>query len=326
MPPNLRSRRNVLAAGVGLGGFGIGGIFALKSDKDEELPGPQGFSAMLAPAGSDPLVMAHVDDVLQSGISKNVLHTLLSASQFDDLPDALTKAFDTIPETAVDIDSVGTLLLVGSDVAKDAGGAVVWANWTADDLVTVLESQDDTDIQSESYRGQTIYTAGETSAAKVGETVFMFGTSTVVRDLIVSSTDDDAKPVGGKTLDSFARTPLSAHVRFSFETLGLSCNTIATSAKTSSVYDGIQQVYGSVPDSGDEVRFHLRVDPSADRQEIATTVRDELGTVERDFVDNIEVTDEHDFVAIQYSHNPDEKATVASEVLGSVVCRSNLSG
>lgn len=325
MTPNLRSRRNVLAASVGLGGFGISGIFARKSDKDKELPGPQGFSAMLAPAGSDPLIMAHVDDVLQSGISKNVLHALLNANQFTDLPTPLIRAFETRSEAAIDIDSVGTLLLVGSDVASDAGGAIVWANWTADDVVDILESPTDTDVQSESYRGQTIYTAGEKSAAEVGETVYMFGTPTVVRDLIASSIDDDIKPVGGKTLDSFARTPLFAHVRFSFETLGLSCDTTSASLKKSSVYDGIDQVYGSVPESGDRVRFKLRVEPSADRQEIATTVRDDLGNSERNFVDDIRITDEHDFVAIQYAPRTDRKATVVSEVLESVVCRSSLS-
>ncbi|WP_276301811.1 hypothetical protein [Halorussus lipolyticus] len=252
--------------------------------------------------------------------------TLLGARQFEDLPEALVGAFESESKSVVDLDSVGKLVLAGSKVTE-GGGAVVWADWTDDELVAVLKSSGKTEITTESYEERTLYTTGKISAAVLGDDQFALGTPEVVRD-IVDVWYGDAEPVGGTTLDSFERTPQEACVRFSFEKLRLACDGLAAQSE---VYDSVTQIYGSVPPEGDEVRLRLRVESSAATTEVATAVSDALGLGNRDGSevntilppkarDDVTVGHEHDFVSVEYTQNADEDVTSAGGIIETIVC------
>lgn len=326
----------MLSAGGVLAGLGFVGASTVKlgSDDDQSL-GADGFTAKTVPAGSDPLVLIEANELAQNDAAKAATRTLLGAGQFGDLPDALVEAFADESgsaeesESLFDVGRVGKLVLVGSDANANAGGAVVWADLTDDELVTVLESGNETDARTESYGSQTLYTTGETSAATLGDTEFALGTPEVVRD-IVDVWYGDAEPVGGETLDSFERTPLGAHVRFSFDELQLACDDV--SASQSDVYDAVTQIYGSVSGSGDAVRLQLRVESNAAASETATAVSDDLGLEGGDDPEgedaglphkvrnDVTVEHEHDFVVVEYDPRADGNAEVAGVVVETITC------
>lgn len=337
MSPDQLSRRTALSAGGALVGLGVVGASAFElTSETNETPGADGFTAGTAPAGSDPLVLVDTDGIAENNTAKAVTGTLLGAEQFGDLPDALVGAFENGSESrsAIDTDPVGKLVLVGSDVAPDVGGAVVWADWTDDDLLDVFESSDETETQTERYRSRTLYTAGGTSAAVLGDQEFALGATEVVRN-VVDAWHGDADPVGGETLRSFERTSRRAHVRFSFDELRLACDGVA--ASRSAAYDRITQVYGSVPATGGVVRLHLRVAPDGDRTDVATALRNDLGVtggdssrgenagLPHDAVDGVTVESEHDFVTVEYGSAGDRNG-FASDVVETTVCLTGRTG
>ncbi len=306
----------MLAAGGLVATLGIVAGSPFEFSSDDGTPGALGFTAGTAPIGSDPLVLINTSEIRENNVAKRVASTLLAARQFDDIPTVLTGMFANNSSSSVDVSRVGKLLLVGSDRSDDSGGAVVWADWDDDDVISVLAPTEKAEIRTESYGGQTLYTSGATSVVVLGDTEFAFGTTEVVRT-IADVWHGDSDPVGGETLDSFERTPLRATVRFSFDTLGVPCN----DASSPNVYDSVTQVYGSVPSDRNTVRLHLRVESNHVRHKVATAVRDDLETVSveseedasgtgseklpYDAVENISVDHKHDTVTLTY--RPDDK-------------------
>jgi len=318
MSPDQASRRSILVAGAGIGGLSLVGATALFYGVDDDLPRSRGLTSGTVPAGSDPLVMAQIDRVQQSSVSRGVLGTLLRASEFSHLPDVLTQSLDTTASTSLDLAPVGTVLLVGSPLAEHAGSATVWANWTSDDLKALLETTGGRDVRSESYRDQTVYTSGEMSAFKPNDHTSLFGVPAVVRNHI-----DDFERIDGETLDLFTITPIPAQVRFSFESLGLPCD--ATTESRSTAYDDLTQVYGWVSESGDELRLRLHVDRDADRDEIERALRDDLDAADHDFGGKVTVERDSFFVGIRYAPESNDAATAVGAMFETVVCRCGLS-
>lgn len=310
----------MLAAGGVTIGLGIAGASAVEFTSDGGSPGAEGFTAKTVPSGSDPLVLVDADQVDPSGTAATVTRTLLGARPFDDLPDALGGMFEDHSRSTIDRRAVGKLVFVGSDADPDHGGAVVWADWTDDELIEVLDSGGDsaTDVRTDSYGDRTLYTTGETSAVELGDTEFALGTPEVVRD-IVDVWHADADPVGGTTLDSFERTPLEANVRFSFGELRLTCDD--TVASESGAYDAITQVYGSVPESDDTVRLHMRVGSNDASKGIAAAIRADLGVDD----DAVTVDYQNDVVTVEYSPE-DENSDFAGDVIETTVCSIGRSG
>ena len=336
MSPNKLSRRSVLSAGGVLVGVGLIGSSALKlTSENDQTPGADGFTAKTVPAGSDPLILIDPDELAQNDTAMVVSRILVGARQFDDVPDGLVEASEGESSPTVDSNDAGKVVLVGSAEADGGGGAVVWADWTDDELIDVLESTDGAERRTEAYRGRTLYTTGETSAAILGDTEFALGTPKVVRS-VVDVWHGDAEPVDGETLDSFERTPPEAPVRFSFDELHLACDDAAPSQ--SDAYDAVTQIYGSVSATGDAVRLQLRVDSNAATSEVATAVSDDLGLDGEDDSESegggfphkarndVTVGHEHDFVVVELDPRADRNAEVAGVVLETIVCLTGSSG
>ncbi|ODR79791.1 hypothetical protein BG842_07075 [Haladaptatus sp. W1] len=336
MSPDKTSRRSVLAAGGLVASIGIvAGTSSFEFLSDDGTPGALGFTAGTAPIGSDPLVLVNTDEIRENNAAKRVTSTLFAASQFNDVPTALTGIFSTNSSSQVDMKRVGKLVLVGSNLSDNSGGAIVWADWNDDDVVSVLKQTDEAQVRTESYGDQTLYTSGATSAAVLSDIAFAFGTTKVVRT-IVDIWHGDRAPVGGETLDSFERTPLRATVRFSFDTLGVPCNDVSSS----NVYDNVTQIYGSVPSDENAVRLHLRVKSNDVRRKVATAAMDDLETASveseqnqsntggaklpYDAVENISVDDKHDTVTLTYrpDNKDDEYVRALVETLVCLVGRS----
>ncbi|WP_132058600.1 hypothetical protein [Halorussus amylolyticus] len=317
MSSNQPSRRTVLTAGVGAIGLGIVGVSAIEFATDDDSPGAEGFTAKTVPAGSDPLVLVDADEIASSDTANGVTRTLLGAGQFDDLPDALVGMFGDESQSVIDPEAVGKMAFVGSETG-DGGGAVVWADWTDDELLEVLESGGGNATPSESYRDRMMYGTDDASAAVLGDTEFALGTPEVVRT-IADVWHGDADPVGGTTLDSFERTPSEATVRFSFEEIQFSCDD--TTASDSDAYDAVTQVYGWVPASDDGIRLRLRVESNDATDEVAAAVRSDPG------VDGDAVTVGHDadFVTVEYSPD-DENSDFAGDGIETTVCAIGRSG
>lgn len=332
MSPNRISRRTALSAGGVLVALGVVGASAFEFASDDDPPGADGFTAKTVPAGSDPLVLVDAEEAAHDDAAKAALRTLLAAGQFADVPDALVEAFDSDPQSTVDASSVGKLAFVGSDVAGNAGGAVVWADWSDDELRGVLGSVGRADVRTETYGDRTLYTTAGTSAAVLADEAFALGATAVVRD-IVDAWHGDAEPVGGATLDSFERTPREANVRFSFDELRLACDRGGEGRPDA--YDRITRVYGWVPSTGDGIRLRLRVESGTAGGEVATAVRNDLAAggerdeaaseegdagLPRGAATGVTVGHDHDFVAVDYALDAAENAALVSDVVETTVC------
>lgn len=344
MLPTRPSRRNVLlvTAGVAAAG-GLGALAATFTSREGRRLGANGFTAKTAPSGSDSVVVIDADAIPDAPLAKAAAKVLLDADAFDALPGALREPFLAASPAVTSTDRIGKLVLVGSSGDETSGtppggepasrtadgGAVVWADWTDDELVSVLESETETGTRRDSYRGRTCYANGDTTGARLGDTAFALGSPDTVRR-IVDVWHHDADPVGGEALETLERTPLGAPVRFSFDRLGPPHEDGGRSTTAWPSGARVVHRYGSVPAAGDSVRLRLRVEPAGKASEVAAAVQAELetasgnetaGTGEPTLsptdVERIAVSQDHDFVTVEY--RPDADGTPDPAAIDDVI-------
>lgn len=270
MTPNSVSRRTVLASTGAVAGFGALGWYIIPRQRETK-PGAEGFSAKTAPQSSDPLLVVDADEILQRPAIRSGVDTFLDGQAFNSLPEPLRALFDGT-ETPLDPNSIGKLVFV--DPAPQGAVAVIWADWTRDDLANVLENATQGSIESGSYRSRTTYSTETTTAAVLADQAFAIGATEPVRAVVdVWHGEDD--PVAQAVLDPFERTPQSAPVRFAASSMNYEGDTpdLRTDA-----YDRIVNASGWIEVRGGDpaLGFQYQVDSIDVADSVASTLRADL--------------------------------------------------
>ncbi|QIB74175.1 hypothetical protein G3I44_07615 [Halogeometricum borinquense] len=327
------SRRAVLALGGTVGSAGaVAGLLWNQSHQTPTL-GADAYTASTAPAGSSPLLLANIDRKEPAQTATSVLYEILSSREFEAIPKAVRGMFNS-SETAMDVENVGKIVYFGSEADSRASGVVIWADWQADKPANILKKESNMTVHSDTLHNQRIYTSGSTSAAILGDAVFVFGSTAVVEDTL-GVWHGTGQPETGATLDAFSRTPSQAAIRFTFDSLQFNCNRLASGY--SEAYETIKQGYGSVSESGTEFTLRFRVSTDGSAREVAAALQADLKeaserseeTNRRDaspkVVSQVSVSHEADTVSLLYRPVTNEHQSHAGDVLKDAVCLTGLS-
>lgn len=220
------TRRNAIAAGC-LFVAGSGCASPLTSTEDSRSPGADDFTAGTVPAESDPVLALVPDDVRADSAATTVATQLLDGPSFADLPTRVAHLVRE-PSSAIDSAPVGKVVVIGSN-AGSGSGAVIWAEWSEDDLLDMLPQSGQGTLETQTYDGRTIHKIGERAGVRLAEQVFTVGTSDIVRS-VVDVWHGDGDPVSAAVLRPFERTDREAPVRFA--TTGLAFHADSTPPRT----------------------------------------------------------------------------------------------
>lgn len=203
------TRRDAIVSGCLL--VGLSGCNSLPTSiGNSRPPGADEFTAGTVPAESDPLLLVFPDELQPDSAPTALSVGLLETPSFRELPVGLADLVTgSSSETA---SAIGKVAVLGSNTGSGCG-AVVWAEWSDDDLVALLEQSGEDATEAEMSNGRTIHEAGGRSAMALGEHVFAIGTDDLVRS-IVDVWHGDGDPVSDAVLGPFERTARDAPVRF----------------------------------------------------------------------------------------------------------------
>ncbi|WP_121742855.1 hypothetical protein [Natronorubrum halophilum] len=233
------TRRNAIVAGCVLGG--LGGCASLPaSDERSQSPGAAGFTAGTVPAESDPLLVIHPEETHHNPATTALAKRLLGGSSFAGIATAIADFSDGPSSDVVSAD-VGKLAVIGSNTGYGSG-AVVWAEWSEDDLREILERPGRDEPEPGTYHGRAIYETDELGAATLADQAVAIGTARVVRS-VVDVWHGDTDPVADAVLRPFERTDRDAPVRFA--TTGLAFQADSPSPRTAE-YDPVANTSVSI--------------------------------------------------------------------------------
>lgn len=278
------SRRSVLFAGGAVAGIGTAGAY-LSSTANDDLPGAQGFTAKSAPARSDPLVAIDVDRVLRNPAISAGASALLDAQSFAAFPASLTALFDS-GVTVIDPNNLGKLVCI--ETTDDEAAAVVWAEWTREDLVAVVEDESERAAETRSYRDRTTYATDGVAGAVLADEVFAVGSMDAVRS-VVDVWHSDAEPVEDAVLGPFERTPPDAPVRFAASELGFDADVHANRSDT---YERIENRSGWIAASDEPVLgVQYGLESIDDVESVIAALRSDLAEPSEDDSDDSTLSD-----------------------------------
>ncbi len=226
-------------------------------------------------------------------------------------------------------------MIVGSDDADGGVGAIVWADWNADDLPARL-GWDDVKPETRQYANHTLYTVGEVTATAVSDVVFAVGTSDVTR-AIIDVWHHDGDPLMGDLLRTFERSSIEVPTRFAL----VHPNDVDVST-------------GPGPDSGDRTTFSYgavfaektdrvaEVNVTAHDVDLAKTLVDELATtlldrtaaeknqsgtesaVPVEIAEDIDIVQDADAAVVRYRAPADQYVEFVGDFVEAVGCELGL--
>ncbi|AHG00880.1 hypothetical protein HALLA_10980 [Halostagnicola larsenii XH-48] len=197
---------------------------------------------------------------------------ILETPSFRELPAGFTDLVTgSSPENA---STIGKVAVLGSNAGSGSAG-VVWAEWSDDELVALLEQSGQDATEAETADGRTIYEAGGRSAVVLGEHVFAIGTDDLVRS-VVDVWHGDGDPVSDAVLGPFERTARDAPVRFA--TTGRAFHDSSTPPQRAA-YDPVTNTSVSITsEDGDAtVDIAYQVDSTDAAESLADALRTDLG-------------------------------------------------
>lgn len=328
----LHSRRAVLKATAATASLGAIGSLAGCSDGSGTDPGGESGRIDRVPAGSS--IAAHVDvgslladDAVRETVNELIEQYGISSVGVGSLLDRAEQ------ESGLDPRELSEVLVFGDYDRPDRSAAVLWSEWSAEDLLAVGERTTGTPTE-DSYKGATVYHGGtgDVDLAVLGDGAFAVGPAPGI-EAAIDVREGDADPVGGDVREAYASSA-DGHVRWGFS---VPTNLVPEESGSSLDLAALRTVtygYGSLTGSN-EFRFSLRTDGDGSASEVAdlaeaarTLLRTQLsrsGMPERgservrQLLDNTSVSRQGRTVTITNSNGAEAVALGLGAVLGSFV-------
>ncbi|KDE58977.1 hypothetical protein EL22_01010 [Halostagnicola sp. A56] len=313
------TRREEVVSGCLL--VGLGGCNSLPTSLgNSPPPGADELTAGTVPAETDPLLLVFPDELEPDSAATTIAAGLLESSPFTELSAGLADLVTgSSSETA---SAVGKVAVLGSNAGSGSAG-VVWAEWSDDELVALLEQSGQDATEAETADGRTIHEAGGQSAVVLGEHVFAIGTDDLVRS-VVDVWHGDGDPVSDAVLGPFERTDRESPVRFA--TTGRAFHDDPTPPRRAA-YDPVTNTSISIT-SGDgdaTVDIAYQVDSTDAAESLADALRTDLGlettadaidpVLPRGIRNDLTVDRTSTVVSVRYQHSAEAVAEYGNDIL-----------
>jgi len=281
MPEPTPSRRTVLKTGATLGGLaaagGLSGCLGILGD------GSGSGRIDAVPEDATTVLYADVsgflnDESVRESVNEQI-DTFASATGGSGGPDSIEDALDEIEsETGLDPRGLNELITFGEAGASDSFGAVVWTDWSEDDLTDAAE-EGAADLDEGSYEGTTIYEGDDGDLIGVLED----GTYAIGSEDIVEATVDvhngDADPVGGEVRSAYENAR-DGYLRFAFTVSDELVPAESSGQFDISVFENVESGYGSIAAGDTAFQVTLTTDDADGAENVADVIEGGLTTLE----------------------------------------------
>jgi len=281
MPESTPSRRAVLRTGGTLGGLaaagGLSGCLGILGD------GSGAGRVDAVPEDATTVLYANVsgfldDDSVRESIDEQI-ETFASATGGSDSPDSVEGVLDQIEsEVGLDPRELNELITFGEAGSSDSFGAVVWTDWSEDDLTDAVE-ENGSDLEEDSYEGSTIYEGESGDLIGVLEDgTYAIGSEGVVEDAI-DVHNGDADPVGGEVRSAYENTR-DGYLRFAFTVDEDLVPEESGGQFDISVFEDVESGYGSIASGDTAFQVTLSTTDADSAENVADVIEGGLATAE----------------------------------------------
>ena len=280
MPESTPSRRAVLRTGATIGGLaaagGLAGCLGILGD------GSGAGRIDAVPADATTVLYANVagfldDDGVRESINEQI-ETFASATAGSDGPESVEDVLDQIEsEAGLDPRGLNELITFAEVGESDSFGAVVWTDWSEDDLTAAAEDNE-ADLEESSYEGTTIYEGEDGSLLGVlADGTYAIGPEDVV-EATIDVHNGDADPVGGDVRSAYENSQ-GGYVRFAFTVDEDLIPEESGGQFDVSVFEDVESGYGSVAAGDTAFQLTLTTTDGDSAENVADVIEGGLTTM-----------------------------------------------